>query len=163
MEIITLKGKVKFPLTIDPSVWIFDDRKIDLNTYFAHNHANTAAGEDDIKNISQHWDKELLEGATPPGEKAEKKYVKEELLTGTYGISFNHFLKNAEPQPEVNTVVIETEDEEIELPFHKAEEAILKFSQDGKPLREDGPVHILFGDGTNIHEPIKRVRGFRLE
>ena len=33
-SIIPIKGKVKYKLTLDPSVWIFDDRRIDLKTYF---------------------------------------------------------------------------------------------------------------------------------
>ncbi|NNU94980.1 peptidyl-prolyl cis-trans isomerase, partial [Geobacillus sp. NFOSA3] len=29
--IIPFKGKVKYPVTMDAGVWIFDDRRIDLN------------------------------------------------------------------------------------------------------------------------------------
>ena len=36
-KIVHIKGKVKFPITLDPSVWIFDDRKFDLDTYFDQN------------------------------------------------------------------------------------------------------------------------------
>ena len=32
--IIPIKGAVKFNLTLDPTVWIFDDRRIDLKTFF---------------------------------------------------------------------------------------------------------------------------------
>ena len=33
-NIILVNGKVKFSITLDPSVWIFDDRKLDLTTFF---------------------------------------------------------------------------------------------------------------------------------
>ena len=32
--IIPITGAVTYQLTLDPTVWIFDDRKLDLNTYF---------------------------------------------------------------------------------------------------------------------------------
>ena len=32
--IIPIKGAVKFTITLDPTVWIFDDRKIDLDDIF---------------------------------------------------------------------------------------------------------------------------------
>ncbi len=164
MSIIALKGKVKYPLTLDPSVWIFDDRKVDLDVFFENKQEKNEL-EDYTKDVSKHWDKELLEGSAPPEAEApsRKKYLKEILLTGTFGIPFKPFLKNAEPFEDAKTVIIEYEDGETAIPFHQGLELILKFSQSGKPLTEDGPVHVLFGDGTNIQTPIKRVKGFRLE
>ncbi len=32
--IIPIKGAVKYKITLDPTVWIFDDRRLDLTTYF---------------------------------------------------------------------------------------------------------------------------------
>ena len=40
---------------------------------------------------------------------------------------------------------------------------ILKFSDKGKPILEDGPVHILFKDGSNIENPIRNVNAIRIE
>ncbi|KPD01293.1 hypothetical protein LR69_00450 [Geobacillus sp. BCO2] len=34
-DIIVLTGKVKFRITLDPGVWIFDDRKVDMDAYFS--------------------------------------------------------------------------------------------------------------------------------
>ena len=31
--IVQVNGNVKFPITLDPSVWIFDDRKVLLEEY----------------------------------------------------------------------------------------------------------------------------------
>ncbi|MGQ0420669.1 hypothetical protein ACT4US_17185, partial [Bacillus sp. HC-Mk] len=41
-EILFINGKVRFPITIDPTVWIFDDRKVDLTTYFDETRENTS-------------------------------------------------------------------------------------------------------------------------
>ena len=32
-NIILVNGKVKFSITLDPSVWIFDERKLELTTF----------------------------------------------------------------------------------------------------------------------------------
>ena len=39
----------------------------------------------------------------------------------------------------------------------------MNFSKDGKMLKEDGPVHLYFADGSNRDNPLKNVRAFRLE
>ncbi|MBB6443702.1 peptidyl-prolyl cis-trans isomerase [Bacillus benzoevorans] len=163
-KIITVHGKVRFPITIDPSVWIFDDRKIDLDIYFEQHKGDIDTLEDYTRNISKHWDQEILEGAAPPDtEPTRKKYLKEILLTGTFGMPFKPFLQNAEPLEEAKQVIIVTSEEETAVPIAQAQEMILKFSQNGKPLTEDGPVHLLFNDGSNKQDPIKHVTGFRLE
>ena len=33
-NIISVIGKVKYSITLDPSVWIFDEGKLDLTTFF---------------------------------------------------------------------------------------------------------------------------------
>ena len=43
------------------------------------------------------------------------------------------------------------------FPLSKAEDFILKYSIDGKPLTEDGPVHLIFNDGSNIENPLKAI------
>ena len=36
--IITIKGNVKHTITLDPTVWIFDDRRVDLDIFFTKEH-----------------------------------------------------------------------------------------------------------------------------
>lgn len=162
---MTIKGKIKFPITLDSGVWIFDDRRIDLDTYFENEEdSNLLADEEYTKSVSKFWDKEIREGAVfPPTIKSEKKYEKEKILTGTFGVPFEPFLKNAQPDPNAQSLVIETANEEITLPLEQADELILAFSKEGKPLREDGPVHVLFKDGSNRENPIRQVVSFRVE
>ncbi|MFS0778782.1 peptidyl-prolyl cis-trans isomerase [Neobacillus sp. 3P2-tot-E-2] len=160
-KIIALTGKVKYSITLDPSVWIFDDRKVDLTTYFSTSSDHTDELEEYTKSISKHWDREIIEGAVyPPTLKTEKKYEKEKVLTGSFGIPFQPFLENAEPEDNATTLIIKTLVSEHEVSLDFAKELILGFSEVGKPLSEDGPVHVYFGDGSNQKHPIKNVRGF---
>ncbi|MBM7647261.1 hypothetical protein JOC78_000182 [Bacillus ectoiniformans] len=164
-NIIPFKGKVKFPITLDPGVWIFDDRRIDLNTYFTETREIEMSEEEKYtKEVSRFWDKEIREGAVlPPTIKSEKKYEKQKVLTGSFAVPFEPFLKNAEPDQEATQLIIETDSDEVVLPIENAPNLILAFSKDGKPLRDNGPVHILFTDGTNQNDPIKGVKAFRIE
>lgn len=160
-NIIILSGKAKYTITLDPTVWIFDDRRIDLSTYFSETNERTNELEEYTKSVSKHWDREIMEGAVyPPTLKTEKKYEKEKLLTGSFGIQFQPFLKNAEPDENATILVIRTATLEQEIPLEIAKDLILGFSDKGKPLSEDGPVHVYFGDGSNKQKPIKYVREF---
>lgn len=163
-DIISFKGKVKYTITLDPGVWIFDDRRVDLNTYFDNETENKNELEEYTKAVSKHWDREIMEGAVfPPTLKTEKKFEKEKVLTGTFGIPFKPFLLNAEPDKNAEYLIIESEDGEVQLPLSQAEDLILGFSKEGKPLKKDGPVYVYMGDGSNKNNPIKRVKAFRVE
>lgn len=163
-SIVLISGKVKYSITLDPSVWIFDDRKQDLHSFFYSKKEEIDALEEYTKEVSKHWDREIIEGAiVPPTLKSEKKFIKEELITGTFCIPFKPFLKNAEVQEGASHLIIVTNDGEIEIPLAVAEEIVLGFSKDGKPLKEDGPVHCYYGDGSNFNNPIKNAKEFRVE
>ena len=163
-NIIIINGNVKYPITLDPGVWIFDDRRIDLHTYFETDNNQIDELETYTKSISKHWDREITEGAIfPPTLKTEKKFEKEKLLTGTFGIQIKPFLRNAEPSEGAESFIIVTLDGEVCIPLQQAEELILGFSHNGKPLKEDGPVHVYYGDGRNKENPIKSIKAFRIE
>nr|WP_249305973.1 peptidyl-prolyl cis-trans isomerase [Lederbergia citrea] len=158
-----IKGKVKFPITLDAGVWIFDDRRIDLNTYFTEKQKESKDSEE-FTVVSKHWDRVIKEGAvSPPTLKSERQFEKVKILTGTFGIIFEPFLKNAEPAKDATKLVIETITEEIDLPLEEGYKIIVQFSKDGKPMIENGPVHILYPDGSNRENPIKNVKAFRVE
>src|SRR5690606_1207737 len=110
--IIQFKGAVKFKLTLDPTVWIFDDRKLDLDKYFTEERIQRDELEEYKRGMGEHWSREIMEGATvPPTLNSEKKYKrqeKQEMLTGTFGILFRPFIENAEPLDEAETVIFET-------------------------------------------------------
>lgn len=165
--IIQIKGDVKFKLTLDPTVWIFDDRKLDLTKYFTEERVNRDEMEDYKRGMGEHWSREIMEGATvPPTLNSEKKYKKkekQEMLTGTFGILFKPFIENAEPDSTAETVIFETLDGEYSFPIEAAKELVFKFSHEGQPLREDGPVHVLLPDGSNQGSPITNVSAIRVE
>ncbi len=165
--IIQFKGEVKFKLTLDPTVWIFDDRKLDLEKYFTEERVERDEMEDYKRGMGEHWSREIMEGATvPPTLNSEKKYKKQEkkeMLTGTFGILFKPFIENAEPFGTAETVVFETDNGDFSFPLEESKKLVLKFSQEGKPLREDGPVHILLPDGSNLDNPITNISAIRVE
>ncbi|MFC3211171.1 MULTISPECIES: molybdopterin-binding protein [Planomicrobium] len=165
--IIQFKGDVGFKLTLDPTVWIFDDRKLDLEKYFTEDRIERDEMEEYKRGMGEHWSREIMEGATvPPTLNSEKKYKKQEkqeMLTGTFGILFKPFIENAEPYKTAETVVFETADGDFSFPLEASKELVLKFSHEGKPLREDGPVHVLLPDGSNLGNPITNVSAIRVE
>ncbi|MBM7621736.1 hypothetical protein JOC95_003644 [Bacillus tianshenii] len=158
-SIIRIEGKVQYSITLDPGVWIFDDRRLDLDTYFTEQSAEEIDElEAYTKAASKQWEREISEGAIqPPTLKTERKYKKEQLLTGSFGIKFAPFLKNAEPLEDASSVVFVSGKTEVEIPLAKAQDVVFGFSQKGKPLKDDGPVHVYFGDGSNQLSPLKHV------
>src|SRR5690606_23927113 len=94
--IIPITGAVKFELTLDPTVWIFDDRKLDLNTYFVSEKVEEN-NEKYLREMGAHWSREIMEGAVfPPTLKTERKFDRKGMMTGTFGMEIKPFLKNAE-------------------------------------------------------------------
>jgi hypothetical protein len=160
-NIIIIKGKVNYMITLDPGVWIFDDRKVDLKTFFQKPILEKNELEEYTKEISSHWDREITEGAiVPPTMKTEKKFEKEKLMLGTFGIPLKPFLQNASPFEEASQLIVVTNKDELVFDLSTSYDFILGFSDNGKPLKEDGPIHIYFGDGSNQTHPIKNVKEF---
>lgn len=164
-SIIPIKGNVRYGITMDPSIWIFDDRRIDLETFFTSGHVEVDELEEYKRSMGKHWSREIMEGATfPPTLETEKQFEENKVITGTYGIYLSHFLKNAEPNEDAQTLYIETSSgDEHSVPVEKADELILKFCNDGKPLKEDGPVHVIFKDGSNADNPIRNVTAIKIK
>jgi hypothetical protein len=161
MDIVMLEGAVQYKITLDPSVWIFDDRKIEFENAFSNEEEDLNL-DDYTKKISRQWDQETsLNTKSPPVKDSVKKFEKEKVLTGSFGIPFRPFLNNAKPVDTASKVLIETADNEsYVIPLDAAENAILGFSKEGKPLKEDGPIHFYFGDGSNYSDPITSVIKF---
>jgi hypothetical protein len=160
-DVILFKGAVTYPITIDPSVWIFDNRKIDLGTY--NGQEETAANEttDYLKGAGAQWDKELREGAVPPSER--RSMVEErKALDGDYAMRLSLFIDNAQPQPGVTHLRIHREDgESVTLPITEAKRAILQFAKNGKPIRERGPVYFYLPEMWQAKEqPIDNITAF---
>jgi hypothetical protein len=162
--IISITGAVQYNLTLDPTVWIFDDRKLDLTTYFDQE-KEAVDDEKYLREVGAHWSREIMEGAVfPPTLKTERKFDRKGMLTGTFGIEIKPFLENATILDTASEVVFETTDgSEHTFSIEEAKTLIFKFSHEGKPLLEDGPVHILFADGSNRDNPIKNIAAIRVQ
>ncbi|RHW36545.1 peptidyl-prolyl cis-trans isomerase [Neobacillus notoginsengisoli] len=159
--IIQVTGKVKYPITIDPSVWIFDDRRIDLDTYFDVYKRKDNSLADYTKSVSKQWDKEITEGAQIP-ETGKKKFEKQKVLEGTFGMKLGPFLHNSEPDEDAEYLLILADGQEYRIPLEESYGLIACFSKKGKPLRGDGPIHLYFSDGSNKENPIKKVASFKV-
>ncbi|MCY8974362.1 peptidyl-prolyl cis-trans isomerase [Bacillus atrophaeus] len=156
MSIIQVKGKVTYPITIDPSVWIFDDRKFPFDSWNKESATGYQKGEE-----QETLDTERLirEGQiAPPTLKTEKRFEKEKLMNGSFAMKLGTVLKNAEPLESAAQCVFITNTERISVPLDKALESIVHFSESGKPLQEDGPVHIYFADHSNREQPITGLK-----
>lgn len=163
-SIVTISGSVKYKITLDPGVWIFDDRKVDLTTYFIRKPKENDEIEAYTKSVSKHWDREISEGAVyPPTLKTERRFEREKVLTGSFGIPLEPFLKNAEPLDHTTKVHFITTTGKITLSLNEAKRALLGFSNRGKPLTENGPVHLYYGNGSNADKPITSIREIILE
>lgn len=140
-EVIMITGAVTHRITIDPSVWIFDERKIDLSKFTGDEDERHDEVPAYLKGTGAQWDKELREGSAPPQE--GRSLIKErEALDGDYAMRLGWFLDNAKPDPEAIWLRIHRENKEsITLPASDARFAILQFAKNGKPIREFGPVH----------------------
>lgn len=163
--ILFIYGNTKYTITIDPTVWIFDDRKVDLTTWFEQEKKTDTSLEEYTRAASEHWDREMTEGARIPKRTKtnEVRNKKETLINGTFGIPFHFFIENAEPGEDASKVVVErSEGSELIVDLDTAKDFIAGFSKDGASLKEDGPVHIYYGNGENKENPITFVTGFRI-
>lgn len=165
-SIVLINGKVQYTVTLDPGVWIFDDRKMELNNFFNEPPQEIDELEDYSKKAAKDWQKDIQEGAiSPPTIKTEKKFEKQRLMTGTFGIRFEPFLSNATPNDDATELVVVTNEEQLSFPLEQAKQFFLGFSIDGKPLKPEdgGPVYVYFGDGSNRENPIKNVKAFTVK
>ncbi|MFA9557316.1 peptidyl-prolyl cis-trans isomerase [Evansella sp. AB-rgal1] len=154
--IFTISGNVKHNITIDPGVWIFDDRKVDLDTYFSQEIIDHQ--ELELKNLALAWNKHRKEGANALSNGNDIKMSKKELTSKSFGVPLAPFLNNASPNENVHAIVFKRNSEDdFVCSMEEAKTAILGFSKDGQPLREDGPVQFYYGDGRNQDNPVTNI------
>ena len=98
-DIIQFSGDIEYKITLDPSVWIFDDRKIELDKAFdIMGDCKLDDLESYTKKISKQWDKERSQRASfPPVNRSVQRMDKDKVLTETYVMPIQPFINNAEP------------------------------------------------------------------
>ncbi|QHE52055.1 hypothetical protein [Pontibacillus sp. HMF3514] len=162
--IIQLTGNVQHPITLDPTVWIFDDRKVSFEEAFTSASEQENNDEDDIRKASQIWDREVYQQKlNPPINKSISTFEKKQILDGTFVMPIHHFLGNAQLHDNASGVTLETINGKHSITVDQLQNAQLLFAVDGKPIQEEGPVHIYFGDGSNQEQPIKGVKKIIVE
>ncbi|ALN76153.1 MULTISPECIES: hypothetical protein [Staphylococcus] len=135
---IQIKGAVKFPITLDSSTWIFDDRKIRIDDL----KNGVFDGEKPIKfEDNREWNRAILEGQTnPPTLNSEIDYKKRAVLEGSFVINMTPFFKNAEPLDSASIIRLSNDTEHIDIPFQLLPYLFFQFSKDGKRLYKDNAV-----------------------
>ncbi len=162
--IIQLTGNVQHPITLDPTVWIFDDRKVSFEEAFTPASEQENQEEDDIRKASKMWDREVYQQKlNPPINRSISAFEKKEILDGTYVMPIHHFLGNAQLNNNASTVTLETNNGSHSITVDQLNNAQFLFAVDGKPVKEDGPVHVYFGDGSNQSEPITGLQKIVVE
>lgn len=162
--IIQLKGKVKFPLTLDPSVWIFDDRKIILEEAFTEKPAQEEE-DDSLEKAAELFNQEIYSQIKmkPPVNRSINRFEREKILEHSYVMPIEDFINNAEIEEGATRAVLETNGDDIVITTEQLKTAYLLFAVDGKQLKDEGPVHLLFGDGSNKDNPIKGIKNIIIE
>ncbi|HLR69905.1 MAG TPA: hypothetical protein VK085_00560 [Pseudogracilibacillus sp.] len=157
--IVPILGNVTYSITLDPSVWIFDDRKVELDKAFDQ---SKAAIEEEIeisRKAAERWNKALHpQHSKPPVNPNISRAEGKEILKRTYVIPVRDFIESAEPgQNATEAALVINGSEDFILPLTDLREGFLLFSREGKPLKEDGPVHFYYSDPTKSDQPIKNV------
>ncbi|MCU5745680.1 hypothetical protein N9R04_02955 [Staphylococcus sp. SQ8-PEA] len=135
---IQIKGKVKFPITLDSTTWIFDDRKVRLEDLEkgVFDGTKPIAFED-----NREWNRAILEGQTnPPTLNSEIKYKKRSVLEGSFVINMTPFFKNAEPASDATTIRLSNDEDTIDIPLDLLPYLFFQFAKDGKRLYEDNMI-----------------------
>ncbi|TFJ94526.1 hypothetical protein [Lentibacillus salicampi] len=159
--IVPITGNVTYTITLDPTVWIFDDRKILLEDAFNAD-VQEKDEKDDLAKASDRFSQEVFQqNLKPPINKINKgipRKEREKILENSYVMPIATFLGYAEVKKDANSVTLETANGDETISLTTLEKSYLLFSLDGKPLKEEGPVQLLYSDGSNQENPIKGIQ-----
>ncbi|AXI08963.1 hypothetical protein CV093_08990 [Oceanobacillus sp. 143] len=153
--IVPITGKVNYSITLDPTVWIFDDRKIKFEEAF-NQPLPASSKNNELEEASQRWERAI----NPPVNKGITRLEGEEILKHSYVMPIKDFIRNAEIQSDaVNAILVINDDQQdtITITLKELEDSYLQFAMNGKPLK-DGPVYFFYQDGSNKDNPIKNVK-----
>lgn len=135
---IQIKGAVNFPITLDSTTWIFDDRKVSLEDL----EKGVFDGTKPIQfEDNREWNRAILEGQTnPPTLNSEIKYKKRSVLEGSFVINMTPFFRTSEPQSNATAIKLFNDEDAIEVPLDLLPYLFFQFAKDGKRLYDDNSV-----------------------
>ncbi len=84
MMIFPITGNVRYPLTIDPTVWIFDERKIEVD--HIGKEVGDNAQEAYYAKMGAAWDKGITEGSRTDHNKPMTREEKDAALRGSFAM-----------------------------------------------------------------------------
>lgn len=156
--IVPIKGNVTYSITMDPTVWIFDDRKVLLEEAFTKK-PNESDKENEFDKTAQRWSQEVYQQKIkPPVNKSINRFEKEKILKNSYVMPINDFIEHAELKSDAKEATLVTDQGDVNISLDDLKNCFLLFSVDGKPLKEDGPVHLFYQDGSNKDKPITGIK-----
>ena len=159
--IVPILGNVSFQITMDPTVWIFDDRKIILEDAFTNEIQKEDV--DQTKLAAERWENAISRTAKPPVNKSLTKHERENILKYSYVMPIQDFLDYAEINKDAKHARLETDTNNVTINLEDLYNSYFLFALEGKPLKEDGPVHLLYKDGSNKDNPIKGIKKIIIE
>lgn len=147
--IVPITSNVTYSITLDPTVWIFDDRKIMLDEAFNGNN-QMREKEDELGEPSERWNQAIYQQRIkPPVNKNISRVEGQKFLENAYVMPVEEFLNHAKVKEDAASATLATTDGEENIPLKTLKESYLLFALDGKPLKENGPVHLIYRDGSN--------------
>lgn len=156
--IVPIKGNVTYPITLDPTVWIFDDRKVLLDQAFSSN-PDVATKEEPYEKTERIWNQEVYQQKIkPPVNRSIKRFERDQILKSSYVMPINDFIDHAKIKPEAKEAILVTKETHHTIPVESLIDSYLLFAIEGKPLKDDGPVHLFYKDGSNRNQPITGVQ-----
>jgi hypothetical protein len=159
--IVPIIGNVSYSITLDPTVWIFDDRKVLLEEAFKEQVSESNKSDNDLERLSERFNREVLDTKMnrPPVNKSISKREGEKILKNSYVMPLHDFITNAEIKPDAKSATLITDGvENVTVTLGELEDGYFLFSINGKPLKEDGPVHYFYKDGSNKDNPVKNIK-----
>src|SRR5690625_2330894 len=111
--IIQIKGNVKFPITLDPSVWIFDDRKILFEQLFSKREEEVK--KEEAQKTAEMFDQELYFNSKikPPVNDSIKRFDREKALTESFAMPLETFVETVEPNENATSARLITNEDDI--------------------------------------------------
>ncbi len=139
--IFPLDGAVRHNLTIDPTVWIFDERKRKIEELDSVTENDREAY---YAKMGKAWDDGLSQGTRIDHNKPMSRQDKDAALRDSFAMPLAPFLNNAEPV-DLATHIRFYGETVLTIPLNEAPLVHLQFSKDGKVLA-DGPVYVLYNN-----------------
>jgi len=147
--VITITGNIQYPITLDPSVWIFDDRKVHLNCDDKTQNKYHQKQQKDIKQYQQI--------NKPPVQKSLQYTKQSELLSYSYYMPLKDFILRTEPSHVATSAILATKSGKQTITLTELLNSNALFSKNGKQIIKDGPIYLFKESDIHFEFPIKGI------